>query len=68
VSGIEQGDGDAVSLTNAQAAALWAEVSEPMGPCPDDGHRWAEWELNHSGDAEYRLCAHCGEMEQQWIE
>lgn len=35
-------------------------------PCTGE-HSWSDWGFNHDGAAEYRLCADCGIMDQQWI-
>jgi len=55
-------------VTNEEAAAIFAESHPEGDPQPECfEHYWAEWEFNYRGDAEYRLCARCGGMEQQWI-
>lgn len=39
---------------------------DDVPPCTGE-HSWSDWTFNHDGSAEYRLCAACGIMEQQWI-
>lgn len=56
-------------MTPAEAADAFnaAHPDDDPEPCPDEQHQWSDWGFNHDGSAEYRLCATCGIMEQQWI-
>lgn len=57
-------------MTPTEAANQWSAAHPDGEPMPRCAGRclWSEWEFNALGDCEYRICARCGGMEQQWIE
>lgn len=60
-------------MTPTEAADIFNAAHPDPGthldvpPCTPTEHRWSEWDFNHQRTCEYRLCAYCGGMEQQWI-